>query len=254
MRLSSVRIVVCLVGLLVAGMVLAQGAGRFSVQFDNTPLSQVLAALKRFDANLQFSMAPALGERKITASLVDVTVDEALQVVLNQAGLTSVKDNGVYQIREKPSATTGRAERPGTRLAAPVFVNRPTAPGEGTGGVGVAATTQAGAAAAGTRTATGELDLSKLPIRVISVKYTDPGLMAILFGGDIIYGDEVMGGGGYGSSGSSYGSSSYGSSYSSDRGSSRGSSRSGGSSYGSSYSSDRGSSRSSSRGSSRSYY
>ncbi len=248
MHSRDVRVVVCLASLLLATVVLAQATGRFTVQFDNTPLSQVLAALKRFDASLQFSMAPALGERKITASLVEVTVDEALQVVLNQAGLTSVKDNGVYQIREKPSTSAGRAERPGTRLAAPVFVNRPTAPGEGTGGVGVAATTQAGTPAAGTRTATGELDRSKLPIRVISVRYTDPGLMAILFGGDIIYGDEAMGGGGYGSSGSSYGSSSYGSSYSSDRGSSRSSSRSSGSSY----SSDRGSSRSSSR-SSRSY-
>lgn len=200
---------VTLLMVLTTGLAWAQ-AGRFSVQFDATPLSSVLDALKRFDANLQFSLPPDLGARKVTASLVDVTVDEALQVVLGQANLTSVKDNGVYVVREKPNAGAGRGDRVVPRLSAPVFINRPAAPGEGTGGGGAAAgagTTPAG----GAKPATGETAKTP-PLRLIIVKYADPADLAFLFGGDVIQGNSTAtggiggtGGGGYGGSGGGYG-------------------------------------------------
>lgn len=239
MRHRTMLLTLCLVGMIAATMVWAQ-AGRFSVDFGDTPLKAVLDALKRFDANLQFSMSPDLGERKVTVSLKDVTVDEALQVVLGQANLVSVKDNGVYQIREKPNAAGGRSDRPAPRLPAPVFVNRPSAPGEGTGGAGAAA----GAAGAAKPGGAAGAATEDKPLRVIIVKFAD----LYLFTDNVI--ESIMGGGGSGGSGGgSYGSggSGYGSSGSS--GSSRGSSRGGGnSSSGSSRSSgSSGSSRSSSR-------
>jgi hypothetical protein len=226
------RTALCLVGIVVVGTAWAQTTGKFSVQFDATPLNRVLDALKRFDASLQFAMAPELGDRKITASLVDVTVDEALQVVLSLAGLTSVKDNGVYQIREKASASGGRGPGPAARLPAPVFVNRPTAPGEGTSAA------RSATQAAGAQAATAE-QKRNLPIRVITIKYADPALMAMLFGGYVIYGDEGSSGGSNSNSSSSgsYGSSSGGSSSGSSRGSSSGSSSRGSSSSSSSRSS-----------------
>jgi uncharacterized membrane protein YgcG len=212
--------ILLIVGMLLSGIVMAQQnqPSPITVQFNSTPLNLVLDTLKRSDPSLQFTMATVLGDRKITASLVDVTVDEALQIVLNQVGLTSIKDNGVYQIREKANAN-GRSLSTTTKLPAPVFMNRPVAPGEGT------STIQSTVALA----ATAE-QKKNLPIRVIIIKFADPALFAILFGGGIIYGDEGSIGGSNNSGGNSgnsnSGSSSRGSSSSSRGSSSSSSSRS----------------------------
>ena len=195
--------IVCLLCLCSTSMVCAQD--RFSIEFKDTPLSSVLEMLKRYDKNLQFAMSGNLGDIKVTASLVEVTVDEALQIVLSQAGLMSVKDAGVYQIREKPERRTERAERPAPRFPAPVFMNRPTAPGATTDAAAAAAP---GAAAA----APGAEEEKNLPLRLIIVKYADPADMAYLFGGDVIEGGGMYGGGSGGSSGGGYGGSSGGSS------------------------------------------
>ncbi|MEN6547428.1 MAG: STN domain-containing protein [Armatimonadia bacterium] len=234
--------IVCLLCVCSTSMVCAQD--RFSIEFKDTPLSSVLEMLKRYDKNLQFAMSGNLGDIKVTASLVEVTVDEALQIVLSQAGLMSVKDAGVYQIREKPERRTERGERPTPRFPAPVFMNRPTAPGATTD---VAAAAAPGAAAATTAAADEE---KNLPLRLIIMKYADPADMADLFGGEIIEGGGLYGGGGGGggNSGGGYGGSS--GSSGSSRGGSSGSSRGGSSgssrSSGSSGSSRGGSSRSSS--------
>ena len=208
--------------------------GKFSVQFDDTPLSRVLEAFRRFEPNLQFTLAPDLGDIKITASLVDVTVDAALGIVLDQAGLRGVKDNGVYQISEKPEAKGDRGVRPAPRFPPPVFMNRPTAPGENTDAAAGAAPGAPGTAAAA------GAEEEDLPLRLIFIKYADPYDLAVeLFGGDVVEGGGLYGGGGGGSSsGGGYGGSS---------GSSRGGSSGYGGSSGSSGSSR--SSGSSSRGS-----
>jgi hypothetical protein len=181
-------------------LLIASGAwaqGRFSVEFDKTPLNRVLDSFKRFDPNFQFSIAPSLGDTLITASLRDVTVDEALQTVLDQAGLMSIKDNGVYQIREKPDAGGPREPRPSVRFPAPTFVSRPTAPGETTGG---AAAGTAGAAPGTARPgATGETP--KPPLRMIVIHFASPEDIAFMFGGDAIYGESSSSGGGGGGGG-----------------------------------------------------
>lgn len=233
-RSISLGIMIGVAGLFLLTGVFAQ-AGKFSVQFDDTPLSRVLDAFKRFDPNFQFALAPELAETKITASLVDVSVDEALTVVLGQAGLMSVKDAGVYQIRQKPDAKGPRVERPALRLPPPVFINRPATPGQG-------ADAAAGAApATGAASATTQEEETP-PLRLIIVKFADPADMAFLFGGDVIEGGGMYGSGGSGSSGSSggYGSSGGNSGYGSS-GSNRGSNNNSSSSR-SSGSSSRGSS------------
>ncbi|MEI6501527.1 MAG: hypothetical protein WCP21_10965 [Armatimonadota bacterium] len=199
-RYAALGIMICVAMCLMTGA-FAQ-AGRFSVQFDDTPLSRALDAFKRFDPNFQFALAPELADTKVTVSLDGVTVDEALTIVLGQAGLMSVKDAGVNQIRQKAEAKGPRGDRPALRLPPPVFITRAAAPGEG-GGAGVAAAPAAGSAAgaAGAK--------ANPPLRLIIVRFADPGDMADLFGGSIVYGGSSMGGssGGNGSSGGGYGSS-----------------------------------------------
>jgi uncharacterized membrane protein YgcG len=176
--------ILLIVGILLPGIVMAQQNALVTVQFNSTPLNLVLDTLKRSDPSMQFSMVQGLGDLKITASIVDVTADAALQVVLSQVGLTSVKDNGVYQIREK-AGVNGRGPTPTPRLSAPVFVNRLMVTGERTAIIQTS----------GALSVTAE-QKKNLPISVIIIKFADPALFAILFGGGIIYGDEGSGLGG----------------------------------------------------------
>ena len=244
-RLSITWLLGCL--LLASSILWAQG--KFSVQFDETPLNRVLDAFRRFDPNLQFTLAPNLGNIPITASLVDVTVDAALGIVLDQAGLRAVKDNGVYQISEKPERRSQPRVAPAVRFPPPVFTIRPTAPGTGTEGAGAAAAAVPGAPG----TTTGEEEEEDLPLRLIIVKYADPADMAFLFGGDVIEGGGMYGGGGGGGGGYGGGSGGYGgSSGGYGGGSSRGSSRGGSSGYGGSSGSSRSGGSSRGGGSSRS--
>ena len=185
MRTIHAGLLGCFFLLIVAGGAIAEDA-RFSVQFENTPLTRVLDALKRFDPNLAFSLAPGIGERPVTASLVDVTVDEAMTIIISQSGLTSIKDEGVYEIRERPERSEQRATRAVPSFAAPVF-NRPTAP-TAAGAAPVAPTAAA--------TAEGEEE-EKPPLRLIQIKYADPAAISMLFGGpEPIWGDMTGGGGG----------------------------------------------------------
>jgi hypothetical protein len=204
--------------------------GRFSVQFDDTPLNRVLDALKRFDPTLQFALEPDLANIRITASLVDVTVDAALGIILSQAGLMAVKDGGIYHIRAKPEAREARGDRPAPRFPPPQFTFRPTAPGEGAG-----AAAAPGAAPGAAGAAPGASEEEDLPLRLIYVKFADPADMAYMFGGDAIYSSAGGGGGGGYGGGSSGGSSGgYGGSSGGYGGSSGGSSRGGSSRGGSS--------------------
>lgn len=229
-RFAALGIVICVAICLSTGA-FAQ-AGKFSVQFDDTPLSRALDAFKRFDPNFQFALAPELADTRVTVSLDGVTVDEAMAIVLGQAGLMSVKDAGVYQIRQKPDAKGPRVDRPTLRLAPPVFINRASAPGAAAAG-GAAPAAGAAPGAAG--------EAAKPPLRLIIVRFADPGDMAFLFGGSIAETSGGSGGSGGGGGGGGYGSSG---------GSGGGNSSSGGSSRGSSGGSSRGSSGGSSRGSS----
>ena len=247
-RFIGLCILVCVLGVVMSATVFAQGA-KFSVDFNKTPLSQVLEALKRFDPTLQFSLPQDYADVKITASLVDVTVDQALQMVLDQANLMSIKDNGVYQIREKPEAHVERGDRPPTQLPAlPVWQIRAASPTEATdtgaaaGASGGAPTTVVGAAGAPGTAAGGVIDPKKLPWHLMFTRYMDPADLA----GTIVQGNSGLqnqSGGSGGSGGNSQGGYSNNSNNSSN-----------GSSNNSSSSGNRGSSNTSSSSSGRTGY
>jgi hypothetical protein len=188
--------------LMLATAASAQGQAKFSVQFEGTPLSKVLEALKRFDPSFSYTLPQGAENRLITASLVDVTVGEALAIVLEQANMRFVRDNNTYAIREKTAAATTRAERPMPQYGAPIFTTRPASPA-----AAQATSAQPAMGSAGGPGGEGMTEVdprANLPIRLVRVKYANPGLIAELFGGYTIYGDEssqMSGGGGSGSRG-----------------------------------------------------
>ncbi len=186
----------------------AQDDARFSVDFQGTDLSTALEILKRYDRAFSYTLPSELERKTITASLVDVSLDEALNIMLGQLNLTFVKDNNVYKIREKKERQTGRGDRPMPTYGSPVYTTRPTSPDQG------------GQAAASTSTTADDEESEEemrmnLPPRLIQVQYGDPALLAELFGGTAIFGGMDGSTGGYGgtSDRSSYDSSSDRSSY-----------------------------------------
>jgi len=221
--IGSIICFVVLSTLLVGGTASAQDDAKFSVQFADTPLAKVLEAFKRFNPGFAYTLPPGAESKGITAALVDVNVDEALTVVLEQVNLRFVKDNNIYSIREKPQRATGRADRPMPQYGAPIFTTRP--PSATAQAAGAAATTTPGEGAQ-----TEEDERANLPIRLLKIRYANPALISMLFGGDAIYGDEMsmMGGGGGGGSrgGGGRGGGSMGGGGSSRGGSSRGGSSS----------------------------
>lgn len=217
-----VAVLVVAIAVIVVAPAVAQDDARFSVDFQGTDLSTALEILKRYDRSFSYTLPSELENRTITASLVDVSLDEALNIMLDQLGLTFVKDNNVYKVREKKERQQGRGDRPMPSYGSPVYTTRPTSPDQG------------GQAAASTSTTADEEEDEEemrrnLPPRLIQIKYGHPALLAELFGGTAIYGGEEGGYGGGTSGRSGYGSSSsrggIGSSSSSGIGSSRSSSR-----------------------------
>lgn len=218
-------------GLTLGAMVLTTATwcqdNRLSVQFDQTPLSQVLASFQRLDPTLQYALPAEFTGLPVTASLVDVTARQAVSVILAQSGLAAVDDGGVLQIRRQSQPRVTRVARPLARLAAPTFITRPA------GGVSAPTNTPAAttsSARPGGATAPGQVDTKSLPLQLIMIKYADPGDIAYLFGGDVVQGGGLYGNGGgstgygnYGDTGSS-GSYGYGSN-SNTTGSTRGRSR-----------------------------
>lgn len=238
-----------LLGTLAASTVWAQGA-TFSVQFDNTPLAQVLASFQRLDPTLQYVLPPEFADLKITASLVDLKIETALGVVASQAGLQIIKDGDIWQVRPRNQSAATRAPRPLARTQLPTFILRPAE--VNTVGLPIAPTAQAGQAGQSAAKTGANGEEENPPLRLIMVKYADPADLAWLFGGDVVEGGGLYGtssdsgsGSGYGSSGGGYGNNN--SSYGSNNGSSYGSNRNSGSS------SNRGSSRSNRSGSNSSY-
>ena len=189
MRTSQTRIIAAVVTalacLLMAGAAFAQGEQKINVQYAGTELGKVLETFKRFDPAFAYTLPPGYENKAITAGLVDVTVEEALTIVLDQVGLRFFKDNNLYSIREKAERGGGRGERPiTTAYGTPVITTRPTQPTAQAGG---AASTASG------EKKEGEDERANLPIRLVKVRFADPALLSDIFGGDVIEG-------GYGSS------------------------------------------------------
>lgn len=172
--------------LLMTAAACAQGQERFSVSFENTPITAVLEDFKRFDADFAYTLASSAESRVVTVALVDVTLEEALQLVLGQVNLGHVKQDGVYTIQEQADERVAMV-RGMPQYGSPVFAVKSAAP------AAAPATAQATAEARGRGMADGRSDL---PIRMLQVKYGNPALLAELFGGYAIYGDQagMMGG------------------------------------------------------------
>jgi len=179
----------------IAGALSAQQRDTFDAQFTGTPLPQVLESLKQFDPEFSYVLPAGHDDLRITASLVGVTLEEALAIVLAQINMRAVEDNGVFKIRVTDGDRTARQDRPLTAAyGTPVITTRPAAP----------APTVAGAAAVASAQQTGEVDRDKLPIRMVEVKYADAAVIAELFGGGVVAGG-AGGAMGYGGGTAGYG-------------------------------------------------
>lgn len=207
MRTAIVVVTFLMVAVLLLPSAFAQeapaGEQKIRVNFEDAPIGDVLKVLSR-QGNFDYSLPPQYQNRRVTVSLAEVTPTEALQVVLDQVGLMAVNDNGVWTVRPKPVATqrprTGARPTPGVPTG-PVAARTPP-------GVTAAAPAKAGGVE-GTEQATEEGQFDPITgrrkgeiTRVIRTRFIDPGLLALIFDGMIIYGDENLtggeGGGGYG--------------------------------------------------------
>lgn len=218
---------------------------RLNLQFQNETLGQVLQLLAR-GYGLEYTLGEGVDPNtRITASLVGVTVDQALRIMLEPNGLIAVNQDGRYIIRQRPQPTE-RETGPTTVSPVAATGTRPTPPAPTRA---APYTPGAGVAASGSQKE-GEEEEEERIFELIWPKYLGAAMASLIFGGDVIYPDEAIdgGGGGYGGGDSSYNSGGYGGSSRGSRGrdSSWGGSNRGSSDWGGSSRSSR-SSRSSSR-------
>ncbi len=215
-----------------------------NLQFQNETLGQVLQLLAR-GFGLEYTLGEGVDpDMRINASLVGVTVDQALRIMLEPNGLVAVNQDGRYIIRQRPQPTE-RDTGPTTVSPVAATGTRPTPPAP------TRATTYtpgASVAASGSKEGEAQEEEEERIFELIWPRYIGAAMASLIFGGDVIYPDEAIdggGGGGYGGSsynrGSDWGGSSRGSRGrdSSWGGSSRGSSDWGGGSSRSSRSSSR---------------
>ena len=192
-----------------------QDDGRFSVQWKDAPVAEVLATLQR-QFGMQYVVSGELGSRSVTLALTDKTPVEALQDVLSATDLAAVNENGVWHIREvaqaaaggrpyRPTATGGVMAQPAPYRPAPPGVNvggavaMPRPGGTVSGGVMGMQPGGAGFGASGLA-ATGTLQtysLEDMVFRIIPLKFVDPYIVTQMFGGGIVGGQSS---GGYGGS------------------------------------------------------
>ena len=100
---------------------------RITETFDNEPLNDVLAALEQA-CGAEFRVEPGVDiDTPITATIIDLPLDHALDVVLGSAGMAAVEDDGGWLIRdqERPDAAVGTDLLP---LAGPAAASPPPPP------------------------------------------------------------------------------------------------------------------------------
>lgn len=193
------------------------GAPRLDVEFQNEPMGEVLELLAR-GYGLQYALDEGVNpELPITASLIGVTVEQALRILLEPNGLTAIDEDGRYVISEHTLPTEHLDDRAtvtpvaaaGARPTPPPPV-RPRAYASGPSATAVAGED-------------GGDEEEDTILEVIWPRYIGAGMASAIFGGGMIDAGAALGGGsgsyggGYGSSGTyagGYGSgSSYGTSY-----------------------------------------
>ncbi len=199
MRYSKLAVICAISGLLVLATVppsQAQQGANF--QWDGVAVKDALSALSR-QYQINYSLPDELGQKKISASLVNATPQEALRTILDAANLTAVNDGGVWRIREK-------AERGGGERAWPQQQGLPQPVYGGAGAAGYQqpvpfrqppSQVERGVGAAAEQAAIPEeWDVRNWVTRIIPIRFVDPWLLVDIFGGTAV--SEESSGGGYG--------------------------------------------------------
>ncbi len=195
-KLTGVLVVMGMV--LIAGNNSVRAQARANFQWDGVAVKDALAALNR-QFQLNYSLPNEVGQRKITASLVNAAPEEAFRTILDAANLTAVNDGGVWRIRDKPQrAAAGQRTWPQQTqstwgqpgMAAPVPFRQP--PGQ----VQLGAGAQAQAAEIPE-----QWDPKNCVMRIIPLKSINPWLVVDIFGGIGLSEEDYTGGGGGGGGG-----------------------------------------------------
>ena len=187
-----------------------QAQERFSVQWKDIAVADVLAALQR-QFGIQYVLPSDLGNKRVTLSLTDATPVKAMQEILNAAQLTAVNEDGVWRIRALAQAPAGgRTYRATPTAAIPTAVAPPApfrvGPQSVNIGAGFGATPAYGALPTTAATGFGTAGMQQYSpgdfvFRIIPLKFIDPYTVMEIFGGTAVGGDESRGGGSGGRSG-----------------------------------------------------
>jgi uncharacterized membrane protein YgcG len=225
----SFAVVAIMMAAVVAPATAQDDAVELNLDFDGESLNQVLQMFKR-GYGLEYTLGEGVDpDTSITTHLRGVTVDEALQSILNPNGLIAISQNGRYVIKERPEPEARDTETRDVSAQAASGSRTTPSPTRSTGSY----EPRRGGGEEGDEEEEDEEERDTV-LEIIWPKHLGAAMAAMIFGGDMIEGGAGMYGGGYGGSSGSYGGSSYGSSGSSF-GRSGGSSfggRSGGSSFG----------------------
>jgi hypothetical protein len=174
MRTVAALVLVCMVFVLAFGATMAQNEPdrRINLELRDAEIRDALSLLFR-GTDQSYTVEPAV-TGKVTMTLRDVTLDQALRMMMTALNLEYQRVDGVYQVRKKPAVT-----RPPVIESGPVQdIQRP--------------------APSGARV---EQPTARGKIHLITVKYADAGELAMLFGGAAIgqgWGAGALGPGAYG--------------------------------------------------------
>jgi len=144
---------------------------KLNISFEDATIGEVLKVLSQA-GKFNYSLPPEFEKMTVTVSLSDVTPEQALQIVLEQKGLMAVNDNGVWVVRRKPAGRGASAPR--ATPAVPTGTAAVRQPPSATAAAPSRATTREGEATEAGLRREGEIT------RVLRLRHTDPGLIAIL--------------------------------------------------------------------------
>ncbi|MFO8081960.1 MAG: STN domain-containing protein [Armatimonadota bacterium] len=232
-KAAVVLAAVVLIGGLAVPAVAQDDEVRLDLDFRSESLNQVLQMFRR-GYGLEYTLGEGVDpDTQITTHLRGVTLDQALQSILEPNGLLAVEQNGRYVIRERPEAQEREVQ---DRTVDPAFAQQGRTP---------PAPTRTVRDYEPRRGAADEDDEEEREtvMEIIWPMYLGADGAAMIFGGGIIEAGGAYGaGGGYGGSSGGYGGSSNIGGRSGGIGSSRGTSNFGSSGGTSNFGSSRGTS------------
>ena len=162
-----------------------QPAVRISLEVKDADVQTVLMSIAQ-QAGLNLSVSQDVHGR-VTVALKDLPAEEALKAVASAAGARVLKDGEVYVVDLKPLPPQRQPASGGGTAPAGAVIIGPSGKAGATSG----------------QTSAGDEEI----IRVIHLKYADPAMIALAFGGSVIggYAGGFGGLGGFGGPGGGYG-------------------------------------------------